>query len=313
MTTLRSPYALLVCLAVGAASPLAFAAPPAPASAAPSTAAPASSAAAPAPRPSPREITDALPCSACHTTAAWRTKGAAAGGFDHATTGFPLTGQHAGTSCGACHVPGRVLKRTCDSCHADAHGGRVSSKCDSCHVPAGWKVTRPLEMHRFTRFPLTGMHVLADCTECHRRASEHQWTGAPVDCFSCHERDYRRPGLRPAHEGSNTTAPFPRDCSQCHRSIAWVPAFVPPGLLGGSASSPLEVAPANHDLRFPISFGIHRGASCSDCHVSVATPRDVRCIGCHAHSPARVTQQHRQSVATQGSACVSCHLGGARR
>jgi hypothetical protein len=261
-------------------------------------------------------FTDTVSCSACHTTAAWRQKGSSgeAGKFDHATTGFPLTGQHVAVPCVSCHDASRSIKRACSSCHTDFHRGRLSNSCDTCHSPVGWRATKPLEIHRRTRFALTGMHVLADCTECHRRASEHRWTGAPIDCFACHAKDYQRPDLRPIHVGDATTPPFPRDCSQCHRAIAWAPANLPPGLTGSTAS-PLRVvgAPANHDLRFPIGFGVHRTAACEDCHASLATPRAVRCIGCHVHDPARLAQQHKQPVATDGASCLGCHPGGARR
>jgi hypothetical protein len=232
--------------------------------------------------------------------------------FDHATTGFPLTGQHSRATCVACHNATRTTKRTCVSCHEDFHRGRLSQTCDSCHSPMGWTATRPLQIHRMTRFPLTGMHVLADCSECHRRASEHRWTGAPIDCFACHEKEYRRPDLRPIHVGTATTAPFPRDCSQCHRALAWAPAtFAVP--VTGVTASPLRVAPPGHDLRFPISFGLHRTATCDDCHTSLAAPRAVRCVGCHTHDPVRLLQQHRQPMAMDGASCLSCHPGGARR
>src|SRR5579859_6796457 len=48
-----------------------------------------------------RSFTDAIPCTACHSTTAWRASGASgeAGKFDHSTTGFPLTGEHIHTSC----------------------------------------------------------------------------------------------------------------------------------------------------------------------------------------------------------------------
>ncbi len=261
-----------------------------------------------------RSFTDAIACSACHTTTAWRAKGGSGtdAQFDHSTTGFPLTGQHMSTSCVACHDAKRALKRACVSCHDDFHRGRLSRTCDTCHSPAGWKVTRPLEIHRMTRFPLTGMHVLSDCSECHRRASEHRWTGAPIDCFACHEKDYRRPGMRPVHEGAGSSPAFPRDCSLCHKSMAWVPATLA-GPLASSAGSALRVAPQGHDLRFPISFGVHRTATCDDCHASQVASRAVRCIGCHAHDPIRIMQQHRQAVGTDGAACMSCHPGGTRR
>jgi hypothetical protein len=71
-------------------------------------------------------------------------------------------------------------------------------------------------------------------------------------------------------------------------------------------------APRTHDLRFPISFGKHRGASCTSCHVSLARPQIVRCDGCHAHSPVRLRRQHQRVTAAVGS-CLGCHPGGAAR
>jgi hypothetical protein len=261
-----------------------------------------------------RSFTDAVSCSACHSTAAWRSRDAAGGDtkFDHSTTGFPLTGRHIHASCVSCHNSTVSLKRACASCHEDFHRGRLSQACDSCHVPAGWRVTRPLEIHRMTRFPLTGMHVLADCTQCHVRASEQKFTDAPVDCYGCHQQDYQRPGIFP-HTGSSTSAPLPRDCSLCHRAVAWVPANVPASL--ATTVSPLQTqqAPPGHDLRFPISFGAHRVATCNDCHASLATPRAVRCVGCHAHDPVLLTQQHKRPVATDGASCLTCHTAGVRR
>ncbi len=309
--------ALLLCLVIAVFAPLALAEASA-TSSAPSTPAPsaasAPSAAVRAGALERKNFTDAIPCSACHTTTAWKDKQTSGGEvkFDHSTTGFPLTGQHIHAACALCHNDTRAIKRACVSCHDDFHRGRLTQSCDNCHSPAGWKVTRPLEIHRMTRFPLTGMHVLADCSECHRRASEHRWTGAPIDCFACHEKDYRRPDLRPSHVGDAANAPFPRNCSICHRSVSWVPAATP-GVATGAVKSGLRAAPAGHDLRFPISFGIHRTATCDDCHATAAVPRAVRCIGCHTHDPVRLMQQHRNPVATDGASCLGCHPGGARR
>lgn len=266
------------------------------------------------PKAAARDVTDEMPCSACHTTAAWRAKGATGEGtkFDHSTTGFPLTGSHVSVPCVDCHNATRVVKRECVSCHDDFHKGRLSQACDKCHSPAGFRVTRPADVHRFTRFPLTGMHVLADCSECHQRASERRFTDAPVACFSCHEKDYRRPGIFPVHVGTATQAPLPRDCSLCHRSLAWVPAIQVGAPAIASLTSALRASP-NHDLRFPISFGVHRTATCPDCHQSQATPRAVRCIGCHAHEATVLASQHHGPIATDGAACLGCHIGGARR
>jgi hypothetical protein len=262
-----------------------------------------------------RNFTDAVSCSACHSTTAWRSREGAAGDvkFDHSTTGFPLTGQHMHASCVSCHNSTIALKRECSSCHEDFHRGRLSQACDGCHVPAGWKTKRPLEIHRMTRFPLTGMHVLADCTQCHLRASEQRFSDAPVDCYGCHQQDHQRPGIFP-HTGTATTPALPRDCSLCHRAIAWVPANVPANL-AASTGSPLQTQspPPGHDVRFPVTFGTHRTAACSDCHASLASPRAVRCVGCHAHDPSVLLQQHKQPTATDGASCMSCHPAGVRR
>lgn len=260
-----------------------------------------------------RRITDNIPCSACHSTKSWRAAGSAAegAGFDHSTTGFPLAGEHAHTPCVACHDGVKKIERACVSCHEDFHRGRLQASCDRCHSPAGWKATRPLEIHRMTRFPLTGMHVLADCSQCHVRASERRWTDAPIACFACHENDYRRPDLFPVHIGTATTAPLPRDCSLCHRAFAWVPAVPLPS--AASLGSALRAAPLGHDVRFPIGFGVHRTANCDDCHASTAVPRAVRCTGCHAHDAVRVAAQHRQPVGSDGPSCLSCHPAGVRR
>jgi len=273
---------------------------------------PPSSRSAPASGHRGRGLTDTMPCNACHSTASWRTTGnqAPGTGFDHSTTGFPLAGKHVHTPCAACHDGVRTIERDCVACHDDFHRGRLQQSCDHCHSPAGWKVTRPLAIHRMTRFPLTGMHVLADCSECHLRASEQRWTDAPVECFACHEKDYRRPNIFPVHTGTPTTAPLPRDCSLCHRAVAWVPA-VPPAT--ASVGSALVGAPPGHDARFPIAFGVHRTGTCEDCHASVVAPRAVRCTGCHAHDTVKLAAQHRQPVTSDGPSCLGCHPGGMRR
>lgn len=323
----------LVSASSGMAAPPAPAPPPSgvPASPAPPAAAtspagpPIASPPATAPSPprtstgSASDITAALACSACHTTNGWKTQASGAtqqGGFDHSKTGFPLTGLHTNVACVSCHLPKRATpSRECSSCHADFHRGRLSQSCDRCHSATGWKVTRPLEIHRLTRFPLTGMHALADCNECHLRAADHQWSGTPVQCFGCHDKEYNRPNLQPRHQGAGVTEPFSRDCSICHRPIAWVPAFVRPtatGIAPGALRAE-SAPPPRHDLRFPISFGPHRTATCTDCHASEKVPQAVRCTGCHAHEPMTLARLHKQPVSMLGGSCLGCHPGGARR
>ena len=311
----------LVGLPSGMAAPLAPAAPASavPPAAGPPTAAPPATAPRTSTAPAGTDITAALACSACHTTNGWKTQASGSeqqGGFDHSKTGFPLTGLHTNVACVSCHLPKRATpSRECSACHADFHRGRLSPSCDRCHSATGWKVTRPLEIHRLTRFPLTGMHALADCNECHLRAADHQWSGTPVQCFGCHDKEYNRPNLRPLHQGPGVTEPFSRDCSICHRPIAWAPAFVRPTATGiaPGALQAQAVPPPRHDLRFPISFGPHRTATCADCHASEKIPQAVRCTGCHAHEPLTLARIHKQPVSILGGSCLGCHPGGARR
>lgn len=260
------------------------------------------------------EITRNLDCSSCHTPESWRSLGAAAGdsGFDHSKTGFPLTQRHRAVACTDCHRADRTITRSCAGCHQDAHGGRLGSACDSCHSSAGWHATEAFARHRLTRLPLTGMHALVECRDCHVRTTDGQWSTLPAECFACHSADYRRPGVHPVHTGEpgNPEAPpFPTDCTLCHRTTAWAPAFVPTslGIAGFGLGSVRE-----HDRVFALSFGPHRGAACQSCHTSSASPAQVRCVGCHAHSEVRMRQVHKTVAAAPGR-CLSCHPGGQAR
>jgi hypothetical protein len=265
-------------------------------------------------------ITEGMDCGNCHTPAGWSMSGGQAGeGFDHSLTGFPLTGRHNATACNQCHQSERSITRECTSCHVNPHQKRLSGRCDSCHSSRRWNDIEPFELHRRTRFPLTGMHALADCTECHLRNKERQWTTVPTDCFACHSDDYLDPNVHPAHRGTDTSLPFSQDCSQCHRASGWSPAFVDPSMFTQSSPSAIRaglggmVIPANHDQYFPVSRGPHRGAPCNSCHTSARTPRLVRCTGCHAHNPVKLQGQHGRRVSTSGSACLGCHPGGTAR
>lgn len=274
-------------------------------------------AAAPAQRLRHRaSVTAGLDCSACHTTDSWKQIAATTSGksgFDHSKTGFPLTQRHASVACTACHNSERQITRQCSGCHQDAHAGQLGAGCDGCHSSGSWYQTEALSRHRQTRLPLTGMHALVECRDCHERTTDRTWTTVAADCFACHEADYRRPDIHPLHvgvPGDPAQPAFPRDCAQCHRATGWLPVFVDTGVFGG-ATMALASARA-HDRLFPLSHGPHRGADCSSCHVSLARPQLVRCDGCHAHSEKRLFEQHRR-VTAYGAACLTCHPGGSVR
>lgn len=257
-----------------------------------------------------RSITDDLDCDACHTQTSFKmvSKRGKAGGYDHDQTGFPLEGRHRDLGCVECHTPGRTVSGECVGCHTDQHRGGLGGDCDRCHTPMGWKIINALEIHERTALPLTGRHAMADCTECHLRNGTRQFTGVPSDCYACHEADYRRSDVHPVHTGSATTPPFPRDCAQCHRPTGFSPAIINPAEF---PSRDALTTAADHDARFPLSFGPHRGAPCDSCHVSTSVRRAVQCTGCHSHNPARLRSIHgAKLVSFDGSSCLTCHRDG---
>jgi len=265
-------------------------------------------------------ITAGVDCNTCHTVQSWKNLGRTDGGsgFDHARTGFPLTGRHASAGCTDCHHSDVRVRRECSSCHQDEHNGSLGSDCAACHSPASWQMAGAIELHRSTRLPLTGVHALLDCATCHRAPAGKRFVSVPADCVACHLEDMRNPEVHPSHLGDADTPPFPRDCSICHRATAWSPAVVDPASLRGGVAAlraGLGSAPADHDLRFAISFGPHRGLRCNDCHSAVeSSPRALRCAGCHAHNPVNLATQHQgRAIVTAPQACLHCHPGGQSR
>ena len=266
-------------------------------------------------------ITENLECSNCHTQDSWAmTTGDSAGkgGFDHGKTGFPLSGQHRAAACVDCHRSDRPITRECVGCHEDAHQRLLGQTCDRCHSASSWQAVSGIALHRSTRLPLSGMHVLAACSECHVRTTENTWRGVPADCYACHAGDYNRPDIHPLHRGvpGDVSKPaLPKNCAGCHRTTGWSPAFAPQQFLFRGApqalGAPLQSS-FQHDSVFPLSFGKHRRIPCADCHINEASPRLVLCTGCHAHDAARLASQHR-AVGSVRAGCLHCHVGGARR
>jgi hypothetical protein len=242
-----------------------------------------------------------LDCGDCHTAGGWAVSGGR--GFDHARTGFPLSGAHDGLACGACHTPSRPITRACAGCHEDPHEARLGVACDVCHGPATFRETRARERHARTRLPLSGMHALLDCTACHVRGAGQTWSDVPADCYACHAADYRRDGIHPVHDGRSGNPPFSRACGTCHRPIAWSPAVITPRLLTAALRDGERRA---HERAFPIGVGKHRGLACADCHLGPAETRVVACAGCHA------TARHRGGGRPLEGTCLGCHPRGTR-
>jgi Doubled CXXCH motif (Paired_CXXCH_1) len=208
-------------------------------------------------------------CASCHTTATW---GSAT--FDHSTTGFPLNGAHASTSCAGCHGAGNANKhppQACYGCHAkdDTHKGSNGTNCASCHNSRDWRQTS-FDHDRMTKFPLLGKHNTVRCEACHKQPPKV--AKPPVTCVGCHAVD-------DVHKGGNGP-----ECERCHNATGW------------------KAVSFNHNTmtRFPLA-GKHAAAKCQACHTK--PPRElklaVECASCHAKVDAHAGKL--------GPSCGRCH------
>jgi hypothetical protein len=144
----------------------------------------------------------------------------------HASTPFPLEGQHTAAPCLSCHKAPRprfdlrIGKAACADCHANPHGDQFAKEmadggCAHCHATTGW--TLPKIDHSI--WPLTGAHATAQCDSCHHPSPEDRkagkgpsYLGVPRNCGGCHDD---------VHLGQfRLTAPV-RECDKCHVTKAF--------------------------------------------------------------------------------------------
>jgi hypothetical protein len=228
-------------------------------------------------------------CLSCHTTAVWKPSS-----FNHATTGYLLTGQHTTALCSSCHsTQFSGTASDCFSCHQTdfqtvTDPNHVtqgfSQDCTSCHTTNGWSPSS--FNHSATAFPLTGQHTTATCVSCHSSG----YTGTPTNCVSCHQTDFNGT-TNPNH----AAASFPNTCQTCHTTNGWTPSTW------------------DHDIQyFPINSGAHSSVDCGECHTIPATFTSFSCVDCHTHNKS-VTDGHHNEVNNYqylSSSCYSCHPRG---
>ncbi len=232
-------------------------------------------------------------CSACHAPTSWKDVSK----FDHARTGYPLSGKHAAVSCAKCHQPDpaqpavyRPLPHAeCAACHKDVHGGRLGLACSKCHVTGGFLlVARGAFDHDRTRYPLRGAHRTVDCARCHDPKAGGGNRPAFAECRDCH---------KDPHAGQATLAGKAVDCATCHGVESFRPA-----VLAAAVHAPGT---------FPLD-GKHAAAACAACHRRpgapagaqgvVMRPAHARCSDCHADA-------HGGQLASRPDRgeCASCH------
>lgn len=177
--------------------------------------------------------------------------------FNHALTGYKLTGAHARQDCAACHKDERIesaelrkkeitylgLKTDCIGCHKDVHQNTLSTDCKSCHLTDAFKPATLFD-HAKADFPLKGKHKEVDCRSCHEVTFQNgalyqRFSGVPFNsCASCHTD---------VHEGRLGT-----DCKSCHTEESFQ-AFT-----GKSTFN-------HNQTQFPLA-GKHKKLNCASCH-----------------------------------------------
>jgi hypothetical protein len=225
--------------------------------------------------------------------------------FNHMSTGFPLTGVHATTTCESCHAGGIFVgtPRACDGCHAV--GKRVvatpkstkhivtDAPCETCHFNAstfygarfnhGTAVPGQCENchngHITTGKPSAHPVTMSACDNCHRTSSwlPASWNHRDTvsDCSTCHKaggpgRDYNHTSHLPM---SMDTVTFTGNCKACH----------------------------NNYYTFYSAYYNHGGAStsCGNCHQFAAYGPGVKQIVS--------TAKHSNFAAALITQCTSCH------
>jgi hypothetical protein len=235
-------------------------------------------------------------CEGCHDTVLWTN-----GKFDHATTGFPLTGAHVAPprQCTDCHVNNNYSLNSalCYSCHQKDYAGTNNpahasagfpTTCELCHSTSVW--TDSTFNHNTTTFPLTGSHIVPprQCTDCH---VNNNYTTLPTTCIGCHQSDYNNT-TNPGHSAQQQF--FPTTCQNCHNTTAWTGATF------------------NHSqyTRFPTSHG-NANNVCSTCHTNSNDYAVFQCTGCHGGNNSANFSHPRVSGYVYNSInCYQCHQSG---
>lgn len=247
--------------------------------------------------------------------------------FDHANTGFELSGGHKFAACESCHVNGQFAgtPRQCVDCHSI--NGRfnatpkpiehiyTSEQCDACHTVAVWNAVPRVDHAEVfgtcvgchnnniaSGKPIDHIRASDDCESCHSgvlswlpvSASQVDHDAIPNvdDCFSCHN-DFIAPGKMQHPDHIDVL----NDCGGCHTNFnAW---------------APVPASSVDHSL-------INNVDNCISCHVedraaAVNHPdTTINCGACHTTTspfasilPSQV--DHAEIPAAQMNMCATCH------
>lgn len=173
--------------------------------------------------PNHAQLNYSTQCTLCHGTDTWIS-----GNFDHATTGFALTGAHASPplACTACHVGGNynLQGHACASCHQSDYNASdnpnhtqagFGTTCETCHTTSAWSPANTNGWsHPTTPFALTGIHTTTPCASCHTNGNYNNTPPHPTTCIGCHQSEYNSANVPPHSGGGIPTT----NCLTCHAS-----------------------------------------------------------------------------------------------
>lgn len=259
-------------------------------------------------------------CSLCHVPKRWDVLRSDFK-FDHKKeTGYALLGAHAQAACLRCHNDRGPVKayltRGCGGCHVDPHRSTLGLDCERCHGQNAWvepgRQGSKVAQHARTRFPLTGMHAVIECRQCHQGADRGDFQAMTTDCATCHRREY---ASAPNHVQRN----FSQDCRQCHQTTSWPGASFNHAALGGSLVCATCHAPLYGTANAtPASRHAANGfpQTCENCHNTTAwgpgTPMQhaqVSATACYTCHSADYASAPNHAAMNLGTSCMNCHTG----
>ncbi|MCA9541863.1 MAG: hypothetical protein KC620_23360 [Myxococcales bacterium] len=242
-------------------------------------------------------------CASCHSPRGW--KNVVYPIADHRF--FPLEGGHAIKDCAQCHGEkgNAAPSPACASCHEDVHTGRFGSKCQSCHDIFDWrKVRRSAFDHDRTAFPLKGLHVTAQCEDCHPKGKLKPI--AHERCLDCHQDPH----------GGEVGAV----CEDCHVEQGFRPSTYPLAKHTTFALAGAHAATACDDChRIEDAWRFRKGViECHECHEDRHEGQfgERPCTACHAetHWQPASAFDHAKVWALEGkhvdTPCAHCHADG---
>ena len=233
-------------------------------------------------------------CEQCHDTVQWSD-----GTFNHAATGFALTGSHTvpPRQCTDCHVNGNynITDTTCVSCHqndynnakspVDHVGAHFPTTCEQCHDTVQW--TDGTFNHASTGWALTGSHTVPprQCTDCHVNGNYNITNTA---CVSCHQNDYNNAKSPVDHVGAH----FPTTCEQCHDTVQWSDGTFNHTATGWALTGSHTVPPR----------------ACTDCHINGNyNITNTACVSCHQNDYNNAKSPVDHIAAKFPTTCELCH------